>query len=320
MQNHKHLSAAILRTIQNSQNILLIPHQKPDGDCLGSVFAFYDYLKSLDKNITVFCLDPVPTSLQFLPHSETLTTDHLVFTKNYDAVIIFDSDPRYCGVENLLTAIPRSFTLINIDHHASNTGHGDISLVINTASSTAEIIYRLFRDWQIKFNERIATTLATGLITDTGGLTNPATNYQALSAIAHLIHEGANPSQIVKATIKNTTLPNLLLWGRALSRLHKISRYNLVYTFITQADFIECEASEEDCEGISNYLHILQDAQIILVLSETKNGLVKGSLRTTSSVNLSKLAQFFGGGGHKKASGFALPGRLEYDNNRLRII
>lgn len=320
MQSHKHISAAILRTIQNSQNILLIPHQKPDGDCLGSVFAFYDYLKSLDKNITVFCLDPVPQNLQFLPHSEILTTDHLIFTKNYDAVIIFDSDPRYCGVADLLTAIPGSFTLINIDHHASNTGHGDISLVINTASSTAEIIYRLFKDWQISFNQNIATALSTGLITDTGGLTNPATNYQALSAVSDLINHGANPSRIINATIKNTTLPNLLLWGRALSRLHKIQKYDLVYTFITRADFIECEASEEDIEGISNYLHILQDAKIILVLSEMPNGLIRGSLRTTSNVNLSKLAQFFGGGGHKKASGFSLPGRLEYDNNKLRII
>ncbi|PJC55261.1 MAG: hypothetical protein CO027_02935, partial [Candidatus Komeilibacteria bacterium CG_4_9_14_0_2_um_filter_36_13] len=130
----------------------------------------------------------------------------------------------------------------------------------------------------------------------------------------------ANIYHIVNSTINNINVRSLTLWGRALERLYKINKYNLVYTYITQQDLIECQASDEDGEGIANFLHILKEGEVIMVLRETEEGIVKGSLRTTGNTDLTKLAKTFGGGGHKKASGFSLPGRLKYDNNKLKIV
>ncbi|PLX24980.1 hypothetical protein C0580_03575 [Candidatus Parcubacteria bacterium] len=321
MQNHKTTSQAIYQQIENAKDILIVSHQKPDGDTLGANLALHKLLKKKEKNITSFCLDPIPENLKFLAHSQDLTTDHKVFTKNYDTIIVVDSGSLdYAGIDGLISAIPNKYTLINIDHHASNPHYGDINLVITEASSTAEVLYRLLSDWDIDWDEEIANSLVCGIVTDTGGLKNPATTYQALDAVADLVTKGANPHQIMNLTINNVDIASLRLWGRALERLKKNEKYDLVYTFVTQQDLIDCGATESASEGLANFLHILKEGAVSMVLKETKDGMIKASLRTTTNIDLSKLAQAFGGGGHKKAAGFSLPGKLVYDKNKLRII
>ena len=321
MQNYKTTSQAIFREIQTAKKILLVSHQKPDGDTLGANFALATYLLKIGKEVDSFCFDQMPTYLKFLPQSDLLNSDHLLFTKQYDLIITVDcSNLELTGVKELINLLPQPKKIINIDHHVSNPFYGDINLVINNSSSTCEIIYRLFKDWRINWNQAIAQNLACGIITDTSGLKNPSTNYQAVAAISDLINKGANINKIIKNTLQNIKLSQLKLWGRALERLTKSENHQLVYTWLTRKDYQECEASEEDSEGLSNFLHILKEGEIILVLKESLDGFVRGSLRTTSNIDLTKLAELFGGGGHKKAAGFSLPGKLAYDNNRLRII
>jgi len=320
MQNHKTTSQSIYQHLENARDILIVSHQKPDGDTLGANLALHKLLKKQNKNITSFCLDPVPKNLKFLPFSQHLSNDHTVFTKSYDTIIVVDSGSLdYAGIDKLISAVPSDYTMINIDHHASNPHYGDINLVITEASSTAEVLYRLFMDWQIDWSQEIANALVCGMVTDTGGFKNPATTYQSLDAASDLVSKGANPHQIMNLTINNTDIASLRLWGRALERLKKNTKYDLVYTFITKQDLIDCGASESASEGLANFLHILKDGKISMVLKETSSGYVKASLRTTGDTDLAKLAQAFGGGGHKKASGFSLPGKLVYDNNKLRI-
>jgi len=321
MYNHKTISQAIFQQIKKAENILIICHQNPDGDALGSNLALLTYLLEQKKKVNSFCLDPLLDYFNFLPHNHLLTNDHRVFSKAYDTVIIVDSgNLEYAGVEKLITALTSDFTLINIDHHASNPGFGDINLVIRDASSTAEIIYRLFKDWNVDINNKIATALACGIITDTGGFINPATSYQALLATADLKNRGANIHKIIQITLKKININNLKLWGRALERLTKIDKYNLVYTYLIQDDFIECEVEESAVEGIANFLHILKEGEVIMVLREREKNLIKVSLRTSGNTDLSKFAQLFGGGGHKKSAGFSLSGRLVCDNNKLRVV
>lgn len=321
MHEHQTTSQAIKKTLSLAQDILIISHQKPDGDTLGANLALHIFLSNLGKNVTSFCLDPVPNLFQFLPNSEKFSCDHLVFAKKYDVVITVDSGSlAYAGVDKLMTSL-KDYTLINIDHHASNPLYGDLNLVLTSASSCTEVIYRLLKDWQINISASMATNLACGMITDTSGFVNPSTNYHVLLAASDLIKQGANLSQISQITLGSKNVSHLKLWGRAFARLKFVKKYNLVYTFVTQTDFIECQADDTAAEGLSNFLHVLQDAKIILVLKEAPNNIIKGSLRTSSDqIDLSKLAGYFGGGGHKKASGFALPGKLSYDNNKLRII
>jgi phosphoesterase RecJ-like protein len=134
-----------------------------------------------------------------------------------------------------------------------------------------------------------------------------------------MIRQGAKPHNIIKHALNNTNIDNLRIWGRALERLRKSNTHDIVYTWIDQNDFKQCQVNESSTEGIINFLHVLKNAKIIMVLTEMKNDTIKVSLRTTTDIDLTKLAGIFGGGGHKKAAGFSLPGRLVYDNNKLRI-
>lgn len=320
MLNYHSTSQAILQEIKKAEKILIISHQKPDGDTLGANLALRKYLANLGKDVHSFCDSEIPDYLKFLPGSHLVSHDHLLFTKKFDLVITVDcATIQLTAAEQLLEIMPPHL-LINIDHHSSNPEYADLNLVLTEASSTAEVIYRLLADWQITFDQEIATNLACGLITDTSGFKNPATSYSALNIAAKLFQHGANLHQLLKITNRSQNIDHLILWGRALERLQKVEKYNLVFTYLTQADLVETNNDESAIGGISNFLHILKEGQIILVLTESKNNMIKGSLRTTSEIDVAKIAQIFGGGGHKKAAGFSLPGRLEYVNNRLKVV
>ena len=321
MNNHKNISNSIREEINKAQNILLLSHKRPDGDTSGSNLAFNIYLKKIGKNVTSFCLNDLPYYLKFLPQSDLLKNDHLIFTKKYDLVIIFDSGSlEYAGVADLLTALKNKYILINIDHHATNLLYGDINLVITDASSTAEIIFRLFKDWNISWNNQIATCLACGIITDTGGFLNPATNYQSLAAASELVDNGANINKIVKITLSKNNLLDLKIWGKAFERLSSIDKYDLVYTFLTEKDYIECGVDKTATDNLVNFLQLLKEARVVLLLTEI-DGMIKGSFRTTEkNIDVSKLANLFSGGGHKKAAAFSFTGKLVIKDNKLKII
>lgn len=321
MKNHKNISQDIYQVVEKAKDILIISHRRPDGDTLGCNLALNSYLRSQNKKVTSFCVDPIPESMNFLPNSHRLTSDHRIFTKSYDIIFTVDcSTLELTQAEGLLKVIKSDYKLINIDHHVSNPNFGDINLVLTSSSSTAEVVHRLLKDWDAKITDDMATNLAVGLLTDTGGLKNPATGYQSLSSISDLVEKGANAHNIIQNTINKTDINKLKLWGRAMERLTHVKKHNLVYTWLTQQDFEECETDDSASEGMANFLHILKDGEIIMVLKETKEGDIKGSLRTTSERDMTKLAGLFGGGGHKKASGFNLSGKLEYVNNKLRIV
>ncbi|PJC55489.1 MAG: hypothetical protein CO027_01790, partial [Candidatus Komeilibacteria bacterium CG_4_9_14_0_2_um_filter_36_13] len=193
MENHKNISQNIAQHLEKAQNILIVSHRKPDGDTLGSNFAFLEFLLSKNKKVISFCLDILPSHLQFLPHSHLLTNDQSVFGQKYDTVVTIDcGNLDYAGIDHLLPQINNNFILINIDHHASNPHYGHINLVLERASSTAEIIYRLFQDWQIPLTPTLATNLTCGLVTDTDCFKNPATNYRCVAAASQLIGQGAD--------------------------------------------------------------------------------------------------------------------------------
>jgi phosphoesterase RecJ-like protein len=320
MLNYHDLSQAILQEIKRAEKILIISHEKPDGDTLGSNLALRKYLVNIGKDVQSFCYSSIPDYLTFLPGSHLVSNDHLLFTKKFDLVIAVDcATIQLTASQHLLEAMPEH-KLINIDHHSSNPEYADINIVLTEACSTAEVIYRLFDDWQASIDQEMATNLACGLITDTGGFKNPATSYTSLNIAAELFKQGANLHQLLQITNRGHNIDHLILWGRALERLQKVDKYNLVFTFLTQADLVETNTDESAIGGISNFLHILKEGKIILVLTETKNNIIKGSLRTTSEIDVAKIAQIFGGGGHKKAAGFSLPGKLDYVNNKLRVI
>lgn len=309
----------ILAEIDAADNIMMVMHQKPDGDTAGSCLAMANYLDVIGKPHTCFCIDELPASFNFLPGKHKVETDHNHWHKDsakFDLLIVFDAgDLHYAGVQDYIDQLDHDFKIINIDHHATNKGYGDHNLVITTASSTCEIVHNLL-DSVDALNKEISTCLMTGLITDTGHFTNLATTASSIETAGKLLLKGVNMRQIGSNTMDNRRLNVLKLWGRALERLSTTAD-GLVVTGVTQKDMKECDVHKDDLAGVANFLNSLDedaDAKAILFLAEREDGMVKGSMRTTHPlIDVSKLATLFGGGGHKKAAGFTVPGTLHYD-------
>lgn len=319
----KMTASKIKSAIDSATNIAVICHKNPDGDALGAGTALIGALALWKKNYTLFCITTAPNHFDWLPRIHELKTDEDIIKNNaFDIIITLDSGSLpYAGIDKLIASLDYNHTLINIDHHNSNTFFGDLNYVNDTKSSTCEIIYELLREWKIPMNKDIATSLLNGIMTDTGMLTNPATTDNTLIIAGDLMKFGANIYKISQYNIRNKNNNLLNIWGIAMGRLIHNKEINCASTYITEEDFIKCKLDEGGLDGLSNFLVSLKDTNFIMVLIEAPGGFIKGSLRTTrDNINVGALAQKLGGGGHKKAAGFVIRGKLSYNKNGLQII
>lgn len=316
----------ILDAINSAEHIMMAMHRKPDGDTAGACLAMAHYLDLIDKPHTCFCIDELSPSLQFLPGKHKVTSDESHWDPKrakFDLIIVFDSgDLGYNGIAPYVGKLSHDFKIINIDHHATNTKYGDINLVMPEASSTCEMVHGLL-DYTGELNKEMSTCLMTGLVTDTGGFTNLATTASSIDVGGKLLKKGVNLPHITQSTMKNRSFDSLKLWGRALERLQR-SHAGIVTTVITQQDLNECNADKTDVEGVANFLNSLDaqtDARAVIVLFEQGDGTIKGSMRTKHPLmNVARLATLLGGGGHTKAAGFTVEGRLQQDGDHWNII
>jgi len=300
--------------IDKANKVIVITHQNPDGDALGSLLGMHHYLRLVKTDHTLFCLTETPDYLKFLPDTEHISNDENHLMKNeHDLIIILDSgDLQYAGVDKHFRKIKGLPVVINIDHHPTNQYYGHINLVHPQASSTSEIIFHFLDYFRLPITKEVATSLLTGILTDTGSFSNLATTPSSMEVSSKLLTSGARVREIITNTFRNKSLSQLQLWGRALSRLKHNKKTGIVTTVLTQQDFDELGIDDESGEGIANFLNNVEQARAIIVLREKLDGTIKGSLRTTQpDVEVSKIAEFFGGGGHKKAAGFTIKGQLK---------
>lgn len=324
--NHPKFSE-LAQVFNERQRFLLISPEGPDGDSLGSILALKRSLELQGKTAVAFSPEPAPAHLRFLTGSAGLVTDpDTVAVDYFDAVVICDcGDVKRTRLADKLIARNNNKTVfVNIDHHPTNTKYQgvevcDVSVISHEVASTTEIIFHFMSEARWNMDKEIATCLLTGILTDTGSFQNLATTASSLEVAAHLCSFGANIMRIGDRTIKNKSLGILRLWGRALSRLALDPETGVVTTAITQNDVAECGTDEEGAGGIANFLNNLDGAKAILVLRED-DGNVKGSFRTTQDgVDVAEMAKAYGGGGHAKAAGFTVPGRLVQDNGAWKI-
>lgn len=304
----------IHQVITEAKHLFLIPHPNPDGDALGSVAACMQYLRRIDKSHTAFCTTTTSPRLRFLPHTDYIAIHPSVWQEYQpDVVMVFDSgDLRYAGILPHLASLSKPPQIINIDHHRTNEHFGHHNLVIPTASSTTEVLYHFFQLNDIAIDPDMATCLLTGLMTDTDTFTNAATTNHSLTIAADLIRHGADAKRIQGWVFRDKSIAALKVWGVVLSRLTKHEPTDLVYTYVTQADLEAYHVSEAEAEGLANFLNSIGDGQASLLLKESTDGKIKGSFRTTrGDVDVSAWAVALGGGGHKKAAGFTVPGPMD---------
>ncbi|MFA5021748.1 MAG: DHH family phosphoesterase [Patescibacteria group bacterium] len=317
------ISQKIYQQIKQAQNILLIAHPRPDADALGSLVALGSWLDFLGKTHTKFCLDQPANSLSWLTSYQPIITDpNYLISQQYDLIVVLDSgDLKYAGVDKLLPQFSFLPPIINIDHHATNRNFGSLNLVDTKATSTTEIIFQFFKNLKVKITPKLATALLAGILNDTYNFTNPNTSYKSLETASRLLRAGAILPQVSDSILKNKTIDTLQIWGKILVRLNRNTKLGIVSTVITQQDLNDDSIASEITEGIANFLNNLTGAKAVLILEQQPDNMIKGSFRTNDDlIDVSKLAKILGGGGHKKAAGFKISGKLINTESGWQVI
>lgn len=295
-----------------AQRIVLIPHKNPDADAIGATLALKEALENLGKDVTTACIDPLPENCKFLPKSDTFVQNFNY--KDFDLIISLD-----CGAHKLLgfhKEMPELLDknlvkLINIDHHPSNDFFGTVNIVMPQTPATCFILYLMITSYGWTITQTMATALLHGLYYDTGSFMHSNTSPETLRIAGRLKALGGDHQICVKKQFHTTSIEKLKLWGRAMSRI-QLNDKQTVVTAITDKDYTDINATRDDLSGLINYLNHVNEAKFCILLTEDTNGNIKGSMRTQGEeINLSEIAQLFGGGGHKKAAGFTIPGTLQ---------
>lgn len=295
--------------IRGAQNVLLIGHRKPDGDALGSMGAMKIFLDGMGKSVTLACSTGVPPRYNFLPFTSEVQTE--IDLSKHDLVIVLDCGAHYMTEFDLSSG--GQPVIVNIDHHSSNDMFGQLNIVDSSSASATVILYKFFEYIGATITPEMATCLLAGIYNDTGSFMHSNTSEDVYTISANLLASGAQISLIIKSLFKNNSVATLKTWGKALMN-SRVTEDNFVLSVVREED-MDLGTDMEQLGGVIDYLNMVPNVQFAMLLKE-ENGKVKGSLRTKrDDVDLSKLASLYGGGGHPKASGFSIPGKIKEEKH-----
>ena len=293
--------------IVNSETFFLAGHLNPDGDTIGSMLAIASVLKRLGKKARMFSQDPVPENLLFLPQASSIRSRPP--TGKFDAAILLEcSNPARGG--NLEPVLKRAAKVVNIDHHKTSEFYGDINIVEPHSSSTAEIVYRLFYNMNVKVTRREASCLYTGIVTDTGRFHFPATSPRTLEVASRLLETGFKFSRVNDLLYATKAYEGLKLLGRALESLELLSGGKLAVLTLKASDFKELGARSEHTENAINF-GLMPPGFKAAVMFREEETRVSVTFRSRGHLDMSVVAKSFGGGGHRNASGCRINGGLD---------
>ncbi len=287
----------VWKLIDESHYITLISHINPDGDTLGSALSFYPTLKNMGKNVSLVNLTKdISNKYDFLPNFKKIKNK---MPEKCELVISFD-----CGSLDRLGIEKGSFKIINIDHHKSNTNFGDINIVEpDSASSTLVALSILQERQEISKNE--AECIYTGLVEDTGFFTHSNTDKLAFEAASKLISIGVNPSVIAQNLKMRNSLAKIRLTTTFINSIELLNDAKIAVGVVREEDFKKTGALKSDSDHLVDILINLATVEVAIIVIQNVDNTIKVSLRS-KNIDVSTIAESFGGGGHKKASGFEL--------------
>src|ERR1022692_2702714 len=295
----------VLREIRERRRFVVTSHARPDGDAIGSALACGQILRVMGNEAEVVMHDGVPRIYQNLPFADrVITADSIPANFLGSAFILLECDSTR---RTLLDGLDDCF-LINIDHHASGRNFAHINWIDSSVMATAELIYRLARLACVPIDRDIATCLYTALMTDTGSFMFEGTNEHTFTVARDLVLAGADPAHCARPIYFGHSTAKMRLLGAALSNLHREGP--LAWIWVTSEQMERLGAKEEDCEGLVNYALSMGDVQVAIFFRELPDKRYRISLRSKGEVNVSSVAEHFGGGGHKCASGCSIDGPL----------
>lgn len=288
----------IRRLIEKSEVIAIAGHVNPDGDAIGACMGLAMALYAKGKKVFVL-LEEYSKKYDMVPGKEFL------FYGDYDTLkvdIFFALD---CGDKKQLGKSIILFDqceTVNIDHHESNTYYGKWNFVEKHASSTSEIIFKLI-DGFCPFDLNLATALYTGLIYDTGGFRHSSTSAETLAIASRLLSYPVPFTMIYEKLFILHAYSEAKLMGLAIQKAERIGNGKVIYSWITQEEIRRIQGSSKELDGVSGYLKGIEEVLVSAFFYEKEDNQVKVSFRSENEIDVSKIAEKFGGGGHKKAAG-----------------
>ena len=292
--------------IQNAETIAISGHMNPDGDCIGSCLGLYTYIvEQYPEKLVTLLLEPVQEKFSFLKYADQITQKK-ESTEPYDLFFSLD-----CSDTERLHEFKKYFEeakyKICVDHHFTNQGFGDLQFIVPDASSTCEVLFSMF-DWE-KISSDCAQDLYMGIVHDTGVFKHTNTTRKTMETAGALLEKGIHSEDIIDRTFyKKSYVQNQIL-GRALMESIVLLHGKVIFSIIRKRDYDFYGINSSDLDGIIDQLRVTEGIECAILLYEKEDGNFKVSMRSNDAVDVSAIAQIFGGGGHIKAAGCTVHGQ-----------
>src|SRR6267142_1973218 len=308
-----YMLSQVVELIEAKRKFAITSHRRPDGDSLGSSLGLYWLLRALDKDVEVIMCDPVPHAYQQLPGAKNVRVTPAV-DGSYHAVFVIEcSDVTRPGLEEL----DKQF-VVNIDHHSTTALFGKINWIDSTASAVGEMIYNLCKATGVRVTKEIAECVYTALLTDTGSFHYSNTTERTFKIASELVRIGVKPAKSAEAIFGSYNWSKIELLSQVLATARRDESGHVAWMRQTLEMQEQTRACDEDADGFVNYPLSVGEVEASALFKEYAPGVYRTSLRSKGDVNVAKIAEQFGGGGHRNAAGCTLKG--DWDEIERQVV
>jgi len=295
------LLASFQKLCARHDRFLVISHVRPDGDAYGSTLGLALCLQAAGKDVEVVNADGLSPLFEFLPGARNLTVPPPEPPQPDRLIIAVDcADQKRLGAAfDQWRRVPD----VNIDHHVSNPGYSKVNLIDAESPATAQVIYEIISALQWPLTADVAANLYVGIMTDTGNFRYRQTTAHTFEVAARLVEAGADPTDLAEACYQSFRAERLLLIGEVFKAIHFASRNRVAWFRLTPEMFALSGAIPDETEGLIEYLQAVKTVEVAFLLEVLPDGLTRASMRSRGTVDVQRICQEFGGGGHRLAAG-----------------
>lgn len=304
----------IFEEIKSADSIVILSHENPDGDAVGTSLALYNALMDYGKQNVDIIIPECPETFKFLPNADKIKKES--DCENYDLAIGIDrsSFAMLCRGNKYFENAEKT---IVIDHHDTNEMYADFNFVNPDAPACSEVMIVALNSFGMEITKEIGTCLLVGIITDTGGFKYQGVTAETFEFVANLMKKGVNVSDVYRRVLQVKTKSAYELARLANSRLELLDDGKIAYTYVTEKDYETFGTKYGDHEGIVDVGRDIEGVEVSIFVRPIKGKGLKVSMRSNNKVNVDEIALMYGGGGHQKAAGFSINGDFDYVKERV---
>jgi len=306
----------IIKTIKSHKRFLISTHVNPDPDAICSELALGMYLKSLGKKVTIINHEVPPKRLQIFPGIRLIKGYRKGQNSDYDVGIVLD-----CGELERVGDVVNLFNdrqpLINIDHHVTNEGFGDINMVLPKASSTAEIIYELLKKANCSITKQMALNLYAGILTDTGSFRFENTSVRTHQIAGELLKFGFSVPVLYQKLYEMIPLGDIQAFTNIINQFRSLRKGQILYIELKKNIMSKFSDAFDLKDTIFKFLRSIEGVAVIIIFTEISKNETRVNFRSTDRVDVARLARSFKGGGHPRASGCMIEKNIQHSKKAI---